>query len=280
MKLLLIPWLFFLSSCGHLFFQPSKEQFSTPEKYKIKYSSLYFNSLDGTKLHAWVLKNASLKKPKSTIIFFHGNAENLSSHFLNLAWLTRYGHDIFVFDYRGYGKSEGTPDQKGAHMDGLAALEQAYHHHKEVGSEKFIVYGQSLGGIISLRALAEFKHRSEVTLLVQDSTFSSYKSIAFDKLKEYWPTWPLSPLAYILVSDSYSSKDFAKLISPTPILVIHGLHDQVVPFKNGKKLFDLASSPKWMWEIENGIHTDVFLLHGFRYRRKFLKFLEELPPRT
>jgi len=94
----------------------------------------------------WYFPSQLSTTPKATIIQFHGNAQNFSAHYLSLAWLTKQEFNLFTFSYRGYGNSEGRPDQKGTYLDGLAALNQGWELHKKSGAKKFIVYGQSLGG--------------------------------------------------------------------------------------------------------------------------------------
>lgn len=265
----------FLSGCSGFFYQPSREVYSSPEKYNLEYENIYFPSSDGTKLHGWLLKSADSKEaPKSTIVFFHGNAENITTHYQGIAWITRKGHDVFIFDYRGYGQSEGSPGQKGIYQDALAALDQAFHLHQQRNSKKFIVYGQSLGGIISMRAIHDFKHKQQVDLLVQDSTFSSYKDLAFQKMKEFWPSWPFSPLAYLTFSDAYASAPFVEKLAPTPLLVIHGDNDEVVPYQFGEEIFNKARAPKWLWKVRNGVHIDAFFYHDQAYRTRFVDFIE------
>ncbi len=225
-------------------------------------------------LHGWWLKNSD-KKKSGVILFFHGNAENISTHFYNLAWLTKYGYDVLCIDYRGYGKSQGKPSQKGTYLDALAALDYAYDHlFIPLKSKKFIVYGQSLGGAIAGRSIIDWSKKDKVNLLVLDSTFSSYQNIAFDKLKSVWLTFLLSPLAYILVSDEMEFKSKISEIKPIPTLVIHGDNDMVIPQKFGKEIFDRLTTQKWWWSIPKGEHIDVFMRHEFLYRKQFLTFLD------
>ncbi len=214
---------------------------------------------------------------KGTIVFFHGNAENLSSHFLNLAWITHEGYNLFIFDYRGYGASEGSVNQKGIYEDSFAALEKGHDLHLKTSPQgKFIVYGQSLGGIVSLRALADWQYTNKVNLIVQDSTFTSYQDIAFDKLKGFWLTFLISPLAYVLVSDEFASDKIISKIK-NPLLVISGEKDFVVPFKFSQELYKNSKSErKWFWEIKDGRHSDVFAFNEFKYRKQFLLFLETI----
>jgi fermentation-respiration switch protein FrsA (DUF1100 family) len=264
-----------LSACTHVYYQPIKPHYIDPAQLKLKYEDVYFDSKDGTKLHGWFFNSGS-EKPKGTIVHFHGNAQNLSTHFFNTVWLTKEGYDLFIFDYRGYGKSEGKPDQEGIYYDALAAMGKGHELFKNRESQKFIIYGQSLGGIISLRALADFKYRDEVDLVVQDSTFSSYKDIGFDVLTRRWFIAWLSPLAYVLVSDKYGSYKILDKIK-TPALVIVGQKDQIIPQKFGKEIYKKLGSPqKWLWKLPNGSHIDIFHHEQGIYRKKFLEFLDRL----
>jgi fermentation-respiration switch protein FrsA (DUF1100 family) len=265
--------LYFLQSCSHVFYQPNSHQYVNPTAFKLDYQDIYFDSMDGTKLHGWFFP-AKGEVAKGTIVQFHGNAQNLSSHFFSLIWLVSEGYNLFTFDYRGYGKSEGTPNQKGIYLDALAALEKGDELNQEWGKGKLIIYGQSLGGAISLRAIPDSKVEPRMDLVVMDSTFSSYKEIAFNKLASRWFLLPISPLAFVLVSDEYSSKKvFDRIKRPT--LVIVGEQDAIVPPKFGKEIYKgVASKKKWLWKVPNGAHTDVYHHGKGEFRQKFVDFLE------
>jgi alpha-beta hydrolase superfamily lysophospholipase len=271
MKILL---LLLLTSCTHLFYQPSDKQFYRPEQFKLAHEELWFKSSDGTKLHGWFLKARG--KSKGTIVQFHGNAENMSSHFLSLAWIVNEGYNLFTFDYRGYWLSEGGPDIDGVYQDSMVALDKALELHEKAGGKQFVIFGQSLGGAIALRAIPDFKENKKITLIVQDSTFSSYEKVAADKLRSFWLTWPFSPLAYPLVSDKYSSEPyFSKITWPT--LVITGGQDQVMPAKFGKRIYKgIASKKKWLWYIPNAPHISAFHIDQGHWRKEFLKLLDQL----
>lgn len=274
MKWILI-FLFILQGCSHLFYQPIKPHYVDPKQFKLTYSDIALKSKDGTNLHGWFFPTTS-SKVKGTIVQFHGNAQNISTHFYSLMWLVHEGYNLFTFDYRGYGKSEGDPDQKGVYEDALAAMEKAKELHEANGKGLLIVYGQSLGGVISLRALPDFKDHKKIDLLVLDSTFSSYRLIAFDKLTDHWFLVPFSILTPVLVSDKYASSDvFDKLEEPT--LVIVGEKDRVVPAKFGKKIYEnISPAKKWLWDVPDSQHIDVFHHGKNEYRQKFLQFLDEL----
>lgn len=276
------------TSCTHLFFQPSRELFYAPETLRIPYREIFFESQDGTHLHSWYFYHRSARPSKGLVLQFHGNGENLSSFYTTLVWLTQHDYDLLSFDYRGYGRSQGEPDQKGVNSDCLAAMIEALNLWQEnlknghtlalAQNGGLIFYGQSLGGALLLRAFhdAPAEVRKHLKLMVIDSSFVNYKSLAREKLSDFWLTWPLQWLAYLLVSNDFSPEDFIAEVAPKPLLVIHGAKDQVVPIEHGREIFKLAKEPKNFWEIPEGEHIDSMTRHGGVYQKKFLEFLDAL----
>ena len=277
MKLMILSLILVVGQgCSNVFYQPSPKHFLDPQHFNLNYEDRYFKSKDGTLLHGWFFP-AKGKKSKGTVVQFHGNAQNISTHFLSLIWLVEAGYSLFTFDYRGYAKSEGEPSQEGIYKDALAALDISLDIHKINGEGKFIIYGQSTGGAISLRAIPDWPHSEEIDLIVMDSAFASYRDIAFDKLKSKWFLVPFSLLALILISDEYAADEVFQEIT-NPVLTIAGKKDQVVPPKFGKVIHQgIKGSKKWFWEIQNGGHIDVFHhKEGLYYRKKFLDLLDGL----
>lgn len=274
MKYTYLLLLLFFSSCTSLFYQPDPYLYAHPKTLGLDYDDLFFYSDDGTRLHSWHLRSKKDIKKKGLVFFFHGNAQNLSSHMMNIHWIVDHGYDVLIWDYRGYGISQGKSSPYGIYRDTRAAYIHAHTIFKNNKYPKFIVYSQSLGGNIALRGYEDFKHKEDVSLLVLDSTFMSYQKIAADILRSTWVGTVLSPLAYILVSDQYATTESIKKVT-TPTLVIHGTKDNVVPYKFGKEIFDkLKTNKKWFWTIQDGIHIDVFYSHKKKYQYEFLKFLE------
>lgn len=278
-----ILFLFFIfltnSACNHLFYYPQKDVLYPPENLKIKYEPKEFISLDGTKLTGWFFpavtgdaKNYKLNKnPKGTIIQFHGNAENMTSHYLSLVWLTREGYNLFTFDYRGYGKSEGEVTQQGTVEDGVSAIREVLKAHK---NGVLITWGQSLGGAVlqsSLEKLSE-EEKNKVSLIILDSTFSSYKTVAASSLRKNAVTWLISPLAYVLISDKFAAAGFYQE-NKTPVLIVHDELDNVVPYSNGEILNDKILGPKDFWHPRIGGHTRSFAPDQPSLRQKLVQFL-------
>lgn len=268
----------FLVGCSGFFYYPDKVLYRSPKNFGIEFQDIFFKSLDQTKLNGWHLKRSSdHKESKGTIVFFHGNAQNISSHFINLSWITKEGYELFIFDYRGYGRSEGSPNPKGINKDAIAALEYAYQKiHLPNQGKKFIVYGQSLGGVISMRALFDWKYKNKINLVVMDSTFSSYSDVGFDKLKSSWATLLVSPLSYLIVDNSRASKEYLPKLSPIPLLVIHGNSDKVISHHFGREIYKLANKPKYFWKIEGGRHLQIFWPPYESYRKKFINLLKNI----
>lgn len=265
------------SSCTSLFYQPDRYLYTNPVKMGFNLENVYFKSADGTKLHGWYLHNkTNPEKPKGLIVHYHGNAQNMSTHFLNLAWVTNHGYDLLVFDYRGYGTSEGEPEPKGVYEDSLAAIKKAHELYKKNKAQIFVVYGQSLGGALAARSFHDFPYKNDVSLLVLDSTFTNYKRVAMQTLQKTWLTWPFSPLAWILISNEYGTEDLIPQIQ-VPTLIIHGKKDHVVSPKNGEGIFNsLTTKEKYFWQIDQGAHIDIFTRKDDKYRTKFLELLENL----
>ena len=257
----------FLTSCTSLIYQPDKNLYAHPDQFKTKFETITFDSEDGTKLTAWKLFSKK-PNPKNLLIYFHGNAQNLTAHFMNSVWMAEHDYDVIIFDYRGYGISEGEPNPKGVAEDGLAFLNYGFDDYKRGTYDKFIVYGQSLGGSVVMKALEDFKHRDEIALLVLDSTFVSPRDVAKEK------TFTL--LSY-LISNDYTADPELKHID-MPVLSIHSTQDPVIAYKLGETVFrSLNFSPKKeMWILNSKGHGDVFFIEQLKYRDLFLKYVNNL----
>lgn len=258
-----------LGGCSSLLYYPSGASFTNPLKLQHKPESVFFRSEDGTRLHGWYFRSPT-RPAKATLLFFHGNAQNLSAHFYSLYWALDKGFDFFIFDYRGYGISEGEPTPEGTVRDGRAALAWI-NEHKDPAS-KLIIFGQSLGGIIALKVACESP--TAFDKIVVDSTFHSYRSIGRKVLTRSWITWPFQWLGWLLMSDSESPKDCIEKISPKPILIVHGTNDRVVEYEFGEKVFQLAEEPKEFWRVEEGGHTDFLFRNGFEYQERFVQWAQ------
>jgi len=275
-QIFLLLGMFFYSSCTSLFYQPDSYLYSDPKVLKLNFEENFISSKDGTKLAYWYFKSDKKIAKQSLILFFHGNAQNISAHYYNLAWIVPEGHDFIIFDYRGYGLSEGKTTPLGVRNDGEAMLDFAYTQFKKGTYQNFIVYGQSLGGNVLLDSLKTFSHLDEISLGIFDSTFLSYQTLAREKLKSAIVTYPFNLLAYLLVSDESNSEKYVKEFT-RPTLVIHGTSDKVIPFSFGEEIFEkVGAKDKRFWKVKDGEHIDVFTNHAKEYQKNFLDLLQSL----
>ena len=278
----MLAFLLVMPSCTGLFYQPSGMLYATPVAAGLPYREYQFTAPNGELLGGWWIPAAEGMEEKGTIIHFHGNAQNMTSHFMNVEWLAKEGYNLFVFDYEGYGASDGVATPGHVNGDALAALEAGIQitHEREgqIGRRlKVIAYGQSLGGAALLRALPDLINKERLSGVIEESGFYSYRTIARQRLAQRWFTWPVQWLAPLLVSDEYFPEEHIASIAPLPLLVVHGDADMVVPVSHGRKIFDLARDPKEYWEIPGGGHINAFYVNGGAYRPKLLGWLAALP---
>src|SRR5690554_6124103 len=163
------------AGCGHLFYLPEPGLRGTPAQIGVPYEDVHLRSSDGTRLHGWLLPARSPTR-RGLIYFLHGNAENISTHYVAMSWLNHHGWDLFFIDYRGFGLSEGSPHIRGVHRDARAGLDWAVARARQENLP-LVVYGQSLGGATAATLVAHSRP-GEVQALVLDSAFSGYRRIA------------------------------------------------------------------------------------------------------
>lgn len=265
--------LLFLTGCSSLLYYPHTKKYYDPAKFNLKMEEVYFANQDGQKIHGWWFP-AKNQPAKGTWVYFHGNAENITTHFLALSWLPEAGYNYFIFDYPGYGDSEGKPTPYANVSTGEAAL-QWVHDNKD--PSPLIVYGQSMGGIVSMRTVIEMKDKIPMRALIVDGTFSSFQRIARKKLAMSAWTWLLQPLAYLTLSDRWAP-DVEK-ISPIPLIVMHGEKDYVIEIEHGERIFADAKEPKAWIQVPEGQHGNLFWVAERQYREPILKKLDEIAPK-
>jgi hypothetical protein len=271
-KLLLFFTLISLQSCNSIFFQPDRIRYFNPESENIEYRDIFIPGYDGKKIHMWIFPAAG--EARGTIVQFHGNAENMSSHFASLFWVTRKNYNFITFDYRGYGESEGKIDDIAIRKDAVLVAQYIKKLGKDLLGEKLIFHGQSLGGIILQRALIDMDQKFLPDAAVLESTFHSYREIAFKQLSRQWFTALLIPVAFFLISDYNAPAGQMNKLPKIPYLIVHSHSDEIVPFPMGKKLFELIHSPKSFIELRGERHMGFFLTED--NRKKYMDFLNNL----
>ncbi|WDE00326.1 alpha/beta hydrolase [Thalassomonas actiniarum] len=243
-----------LSGCQSLFFWPTPELVDSPKRFGFNYENVEFQSSDQTRLHGWYLSSAlSGENNRGTVYFLHGNATNLSYHIANLYWLTEYGWNVFIIDYRGYGRSEGEPDFQSVIQDASSG----YQWLRDRGEENIIIIGQSLGGAIATGMLGLNKD-IRVFGLILDSTFASHREIFRDILGKSWLFWGLQiPLSWS-ISDDYAPQNFISGLSHTPLLIVHSDADRVINKKHSESLYARAGGVKRLWIAQDLQHGAIW----------------------
>lgn len=267
-KIILIILASLLVSCSQILYQPDQYLYIRPAEQGFNVVEEVIVASDGTKLGSWFLKHNPTKEPskETLVIFFHGNAQNISAHFSVVSWMSDYGFDVFMGDYRGYGISEGSPSPSGVEKDALAFLDHSYKIFKKNKYKKLVVLAQSLGGAIALNALQFFPHKNEINLLVLDSTFINPKAVAHDKI------WGLG---YLIISGAHTAENLHHLTMPT--VVVHGVEDRVIPYKFGLEIYQkIEHDKKWWWLRDHGTHIATFHENAKIYRQKLIEIMNSL----
>lgn len=252
-----------LTACTGFFFQPMQPWLRTPATVGLAYEDLRLPTPDGAILSAWFLP--ARQAAKGTILFLHGNAENISTHLGSVYWMPERGYNVLLLDYRGYGASEGLPTLAGAQQD----IDTAMRHlvaRRDIDPRRIVLLGQSLGGALGLHYLAHNRYREHLRGAVIDSAFAGYQDIAREKLRSSWLTWPLSWTVALSVSDAYRPLDAAPQVAPIPLLLLHGGRDEVIPAQHTQRLFAAAREPKSLWIIEDAQHIQALNDAGVRDR--------------
>jgi fermentation-respiration switch protein FrsA (DUF1100 family) len=252
---------------NQLFYFPTRDEPSTPAAWGLEYESIHFKSADNTPLHGWFIpaKGKTPQTAKGTVVFSHGNAGSISYHLGFCAWLAEASYNVIIYDYRGFGKSGGTVDRRGMIDDVKAAFAYALGR-PDIDKNRLVSYGHSLGGAQSVTALGETPVKG-LRAVVIDGAFASYQAMA--RLIG-------GQLGASLVTDELSPEDFIKKLTPTPLLVVHGTRDEVVPFSQGRKLYDNAAEPKTLFEVKSGRHGTALSDNSGAYRKKMIAWLDEI----
>jgi len=260
-----------LFGCANpLFYHPDRVIYQTPLATALPYEEVTFSSPDGTKLNGWFIPAKG--SARATVVHFHGNAQNMPAHYSYVSWLPAQGYNVFVFDYRGYGKSAGTVSRQGVFEDCVAALDYV-RERQDIDPETLIVFGQSLGGANALAVLGGNTNAARgVRAIAIDSAFYSYRLIVRDKIRLI-PVLSLlrGPLSYFVVSNRHSPAAAVEKLPAVPKLFMHGKDDVVIPVEHSRKLFAAAPAPKELLLAEGCDHAEAIIKSPV-YRAALLDF--------
>lgn len=247
----------------HSIFFPIRDFSYTPHNLNLEYEDIFFKTKDGLKINAWFIPADSVAADAATgytILFSHGNGGNISHRVSKIEMLNKLGLNIFIYDYRGYGKSEGRPSEAGIYLDAQAAYDYLTKE-KKVNPDNIIAYGESLGSAVSVDLAVKVKLKA----LILEGAFSQAKDIAVQ-------IYPFLPS--FLVYSKFDSMMKIKNIT-VPKLFIHSSNDEIVPIRLSRKLYEAAPEPKLFTTLEGG-HNTSFIDSQAQYKDSISSFVGKL----
>ncbi len=241
-----------------LIFYPDRLMIGLPTQWGLDFEDIYFPTEDGVALNGWFVPGAK----DLTWLWFTGNAGNISYRLDNLKLLhDRLGLNIFIIDYRGYGKSQGKVSEEGTYLDAEAALKYL-HSRKDINHDRIISFGRSLGSAVAI----DLATKERCLGIILESPFTS----ATDIMRRIFPFLPPG-----ILSAKYDSLSKIKRVT-APLLVLHGDRDEVIPFELGRKLYEAANEPKEFYTIKGAGHNDTYIVGGEEYIAALQGFIANL----
>jgi len=228
----------------------------SPQQIGLAFEDVELLTEDKVRLHGWFIPSDNAR---GTLLFFHGNAGNISHRLDSIAIFNRMNLDVFIFDYRGYGQSQGRVSETGTYLDAEAAWFYLVET-RAIDADEIIVFGRSLGA--SIAAWLASRHRPAALIL--ESSFSSVPSMA----QRLYPFLPVKWLSNF----SYDTRQYVSRIE-CPLLVAHSKHDEIIPYAEGRLVFDAAPADKQFLDMRGG-HNDGFITTGKAYSDRLSRFIE------
>lgn len=238
-------------------YYPDAHWIATPTDLGLEAEEVILEPEPGVQLHAWFFPHPA---PLASLLFCHGNAGNVGHRLENVHYLVETGFQVLLFDYRGYGHSSGQPTEAGLYHDAATAWLHLMER-PDTTSAPRIIFGRSLGGAVAV----DLASRADASGLIVESTFTSIRTLV--RLIYHLPL-PELPVRY----DSLSKIRQLKM----PLLAIHGERDELIPFADGRTLFEAAPEPKTWYPIPGAGHNDTYVTGGDGYFRQLTAFAGSL----
>lgn len=246
-----------------LIYYPAKEVEVTPKALGLSFDDVTLDVEPGVKIHGWFIKG-SKEPPTATILFSHGNAGNIADRLDRVLSWRDLGADFLLYDYRGFGRSTGSPDEAGTYLDGRAAYDYLVRT-RGVDPKRLVLMGESLGCAISIQLALD----RPAAGLILEAPFASIPHMAS-------AIYPFLP-AKFFVRTRYDNLEKIPLLK-MPLLVVQGTRDEVIPVAQGKMVFDAAVSAKHYLAIDGANHNDVYVIGGTRYKTALADFFGRTVP--
>ena len=236
---------------------PGREVEATPARIGLAYEQLTLDTEDGVRIDTWFIP-ASSRSP--TLLFFHGNAGNISHRLESIQIFHELGLNVLIIDYRGYGRSTGKPSEQGLYRDAAAAWLYLTKS-RGIDAKEIVLFGRSMGGAVATQLAA----KTQPAAVILESTFTSVPDMAA-KL------YPLLPVRWLARLDFNALENIRHIKSP--VLILHSPDDEIVPFEHARSLFEAAHEPKRLVELRGG-HNDGFIVSGQFYTDSLRRFLDK-----
>jgi len=248
-------WLVNLMIATMIFF-PEKTLYEKPADYGLVSEDVFIEAGAGTRLHGWFLP---APEARGTVLFFHGNAGNISGRLFKAEGWIKRGFSVFLVDYRSYGRSTGKiHDQKDVLADARASLEWLMRE-KKVPLSRLVLYGESLGTHPAIRLAVDYP----AAALVLEAPFTSFVALG----KKHYPFVP----GTLIAGFSFPNDEYMDAIK-TPVFILHGTRDEICPYEMAGELFEKAPSPKEFFTVTDGAHNDLPVKAGEDYWDKPVEF--------
>jgi len=235
---------------------PGRTLTATPADIDLDYQDVSIETTDGVRLHGWFIPGTSTR----VLLFFHGNAGNISHRLDSIRQFLGLGLSVFIIDYRGYGQSGGKTTEKGIYKDADAAW-RFLTDERGVEADDIIIFGRSMGA----SAAARLATKQQPLALIVESSFTSIPDIA----QEIYPWLPARWLSHL----RHATRDYVRDVR-SPVLVIHGRDDEIVPFHHGEAIFEAANEPRTQLVLRGG-HNDAYIRDESNYIKGLRAFLSD-----
>ena len=251
--LLVNVWMYFQQPA--MTFYPYRQLYQTPDDWGLAYEDVFLTTPDETRVHGWYLPREGSQR---ALLFMHGNGGNISHRRDSLDIFHRLGFNVFIFDYRGYGRSEGVPGERGLYEDAATAWQYLVDQ-RGFASDDIVVFGRSLGASVAARLAAEVGPAG----LIMESSFNSARGMAQSVL-------PL--LSRIVVMRfNFNTAAYVRRVM-CPVLVAHSPDDDIIPFQLGQVVYEAANQPKAFLTMQ-GDHNSGFLQSQPGYEQGLREFI-------
>jgi len=258
--LLLLNGMMYMLQPGMVFY-PTANINETPAEWQLPYEDVIIDTRDGERLHGWYIPASGDSQAQPVLLFLHGNAGNISHRRASLEIFHRLGLNQLIIDYRGYGKSTGSPGEDGLYHDATAAWQYLLEN-RDFSADQIIIFGRSLGGAVATQLASRVQARG----VILESSFSSARDMAQH-------TFPLLSHLLYLRYDFNSLERMPQINAP--LLILHSPQDEIIPYQSAEKLFKAAQQPKTFVQLR-GDHNNGFYLSQPMYQQALADWLQGL----